>query len=548
MTIFNLVPMPSVPLSLTSGLEYAGTAVILAALFLICSIKPLAILQQCGYKNGKMFKWYCRKDNLLFQRYCLLFMMLALTTLLLGVSFLFLGEDVAFRITLLPFPFFCVLFYFLDKKYALKVPVNETERLKRLALVYFFLFAVILYIFIAVFNVVAFYTESALIGVWRYAPLSLAPFAIPAVMAAANGIDGLYETALNKKYVTHAKEKLAKSDAVKIGVTGSFAKTSVKNILSAMLKEKYIVLSTPSSYNTPMGIAKCVNEYVGAPYEVFIAEMGARNEGDIAELCEIVKPQYSILTGVCEQHLESFGNIETVVKTKGEIFFGTVQGGVVVIGKDENTEKLTLDDTRKAIWVGDKIVKDVLCTCEGTSFTLVYGDQELKISTKLLGKYTAQNIALAATLALQLGVTGEQVVAACKKLEYVPHRLQVIKKDGVTVVDDSYNANVKGAEQAVEVLQSFKGRKIIVTPGIVELGILEEKANAALGGLLVGLDEVILVGDTLVGAVKTGYLNAGGDKDVLHVVPTLQQAQDLLSELVQSGDAVLFLNDLPDVY
>ena len=535
-------------LQLPYSLEYAGYALILAALLFICSLKPLAILQQCAYKNGKMFKWYCRKDNLLFQRYCLLFMMIALTSGLLGVCFSFLGEDIAFRIALIPFPFFCILFYILDKKYALKVPVNETERLKRLALCYYLLSAIVLYLFIAIFNVAAYYIDLSLISVWKYVPLSLAPFAIPVLLAAANGVMSVYEGGKNKKYVTHAQDKLQKSGMIKVGITGSFAKTSVKNILSQMLREKYSVLATPASFNTPMGIAKCVNEYNGEPCEVFIAEMGARNKGDIKELCDIVQPDYSIITGVCAQHLESFKDIDTVVATKSEIILGTKEGGAVVIGKDENTLKITTDGTCKIVWVGEEIVQDLTADCHGTAFTLACGEEKLRIKTKLLGKHTAQNIALAATLALEMGVSGEQIISACEKLDYIPHRLQVIEKDGVTILDDSYNANVKGAHEAVAVLKSFTGRKIIVTPGIVEMGVLEESANVALGAALVGLDEVILVGDTLVGAVKTGYLDAGGDKDCVQVVPTLQKAQEILSQIVQSGDTVLFLNDLPDVY
>ena len=549
MQVLNLINTTSIPpLHFINTLEYAGYAIALAVLFLLCSIKPLAILQQCGYKNGKMLHWYSRKDNLLFQRYCLLFMMLALTSGLLGICFTFLGEEVSYRIALLPFPLFCILFYVLDKKYALKVPVNETERFKRLALVYVFLLAVIFYLFIAVFNVIAYYVEYDLVGIWRYVPLSLIPFALPAVVCAANALDGVYENARNKKYVNRAKEKLSRSGMIKIGVTGSFGKTSVKNILSRMLGEKYAVLSTPASYNTPMGIAKCVNESDLSAYEVFVAEMGARNIGDIAELCDIVKPDHSVLTGICAQHLESFKSIETVILAKSEIVLGTKNGGTVVVGRDENTQRVAVDSAHNAVWLGNEQIKDLVCSSKGTSFTLVYGEEEVKIHTKLLGKHTAQNIALAAALSLRLGITPEQIAAACEDLEYVPHRLQVIENGGVTVLDDSYNANVKGAEQAVEVLKSFDGRKIIVTPGIVEMGILEEKANENLGASLVGLDAIILVGDTLVGAVKSGYLSAGGDKERLQVVPTLRQAQALLAETVQSGDTVLFLNDLPDVY
>ena len=128
------------------------------------------------------------------------------------------------------------------------------------------------------------------------------------------------------------------------------------------------------------------------------------------------------------------------------------------------------------------------------------------------------------------------------------HRLQLTKSNGINILDDGYNANVKGARAALEVLRSFGGRKIIVTPGIVELGILEEKENRQFGELLAGLDLVILVGDTLVTPVKEGYLSAGGGAEKLIVRETLKDAQRELKSYLAKGDTVLFLNDLPDIY
>ncbi len=147
-----------------------------------------------------------------------------------------------------------------------------------------------------------------------------------------------------------------------------------------------------------------------------------------------------------------------------------------------------------------------------------------------------------------MGLTREEIAAGIEKLDYVPHRLQLYAAGGVNILDDAYNANVVGAEEAVKALKAFSGRKFVVTPGIVELGILEEGENAALGGKLVGLDLVILVGATLVTAVKRGYLAAGGEAEKLTVVPDLAAAQKILSETLQPGDTVLFLNDLPDIY
>lgn len=526
---------------LLHSLQYAGIAVSLATVFLLCTFKGMAALQQYGYRGEKAFRWYCRKDNMLFQRYCLLFLMLLLLSGFIGISTALFGVETAAILSLIPFIVFGLLFYFFDRKYALKVPLRGTDRVKRLAIVLFVLFVVVLYLLVGLCNVVAAMVKMPLVTVWKYVPLSFFPFLWFPLLLLANGLDSIYENAHNRKYVRLAQEKLKSDGKIRIGITGSYGKTSVKNILAAMLREKYAVLVTPASYNTPMGIARTVNEN-SEPYDVFISEMGARREGDIAELCALVEPDYSILTGVCAQHVESFGSVDAVLRTKSEIFSGTK--GVTFVGADEYTGMLDCGEK-----ISQENYRDVHCSADGTEFTFVYKGRELQLRTKLLGEHTAKNVALAAAMAIELGVTDEQIVRACASLDYIPHRLQVIRgENGVTVIDDSYNANVRSVESALAVLRLFPGKKTVVTPGIVELGILEEEENARLGGLLVGLDQVILVGDTLVGAVKNGYLAAGGDVDKICTEFTLDLAKERLARTLEAGDTVLFLNDLPDVY
>ena len=142
----------------------------------------------------------------------------------------------------------------------------------------------------------------------------------------------------------------------------------------------------------------------------------------------------------------------------------------------------------------------------------------------------------------------DEIVSAIGNLEFIEHRLQLIKANGVNILDDGYNSNVKGARAALEVLKTFGGRKIVVTPGLVELGVLEEEENALLGKDLVGFDLIILVGDTLVTAVKRGYVDGGGEEQKLIIKPNLAEAQEELKNFIQPDDTVLFLNDLPDVY
>ena len=239
---------------------------------------------------------------------------------------------------------------------------------------------------------------------------------------------------------------------------------------------------------------------------------------------------------------EGFYTLENIIKGKGEILENTKVKAVIAADCYEYfasypCEKVKCD-----------CVSDVVPDCDGTSFTLTLGGESKRVRTKLLGAHAANNIGLCAQCAYEMGVSFDDICASIASLEFVEHRLQLIKSNGVNIIDDGYNANVKGAEAALEVLKTFGGSKIVVTPGLVELGILDREENAALGAKLVGFDNIILVGDTLVGYVKEGYISAGGDPEKLRTVPTLYAAEEEIKGIIKKGDAVLFLNDLPDVY
>jgi hypothetical protein len=276
---------------------------------------------------------------------------------------------------------------------------------------------------------------------------------------------------------------------------------------------------------------------------LFVAEVGARRKGDVKELCEWIKPDFAAFTGVCNQHVETFGSLENVIKTKSEVF----DFAPVVVCGEGLKGALAPEHASKACFV-QNAVKNLQLFARETRFTLVLSGGEIDVCTKLLGEPAAENIALCATVCEKLGLSLDEIKQGVQKLDYIPHRLQLIEAGGAYILDDGYNANPKGAFEGIKALKRFEQRKVIVTPGIVETGVLEEQINADLGAALVGLDLVLLVGDTLVASVKNGYLAAGGNAENLRVYPTLDGARNALEEYLQAGDAVLFLNDLPDVY
>lgn len=520
--------------------------------FFAGSLKMFGALQQSNYRGKGFFRWLKRKDNLFYNRIVLWTMLSALLSALFAVCFSFAGETVAAGLSLLPLMLVSLLFFIADGKYALKVPLKTTGRIKRLAAVYVFFLAAFSFLGLSLLEFCGEVIGNPLVACFKFTPYSLFPLLLPAIFALSNAVSSPFENARNEKFVKRAGQVLNETKILRIAVVGSYGKTSVKNILKTLLSEKYSVIATPHSFNTPVGIAKTVTSKEFAGNEVLIAEMGARRAGDIKELCELVNPDFALFTGVCAQHVESFGSEENVLKGKCEILRGAkgpVYCGERLRERLENAEFLSEEEREKCVFACfSDVLKNVRLGCADTEFDLVLASGTAHIKTKLLGRHSAENIALAATLAEKLGLTAAEIEAGAAKLVPTPHRLELTENGGVYILDDSYNSNPLGAAEAIEALKRFQGRKFAVTPGLVETGILEEMLSRELGARLAGLDCVVLVGTTLVGAVKAGYLDQGGAAEKLLIVPTLDAAQKYLAETLSSGDAVLFLNDLPDAY
>lgn len=524
-------------------------SVVTACLLCFSTLKTLGAMQQSGYSGGGFWRWLKRKDNLQFNRLAVLALCLALSSTVTSLCFSFLGQKAALLISSVPFLALLLVFWRVDGKYALKVPIKRTGRFLRLFAVYFFFTACVSYILVALLAFLSEWNGSFIYGLVAYVPFAVMPVLLPFLLIAANAVAGVFENMRNKKFVKRAGQVLDERDILRIGVVGSYGKTSVKNILKTLLSEKYTVVATPESYNTPIGIAKTVFSPEFEGKQIFIAEMGARKTGDISELCALVKPDYAVFTGVCEQHIQGFGSMDGVWAEKSAILKCGAKKVVCGGGLRERLEAEFAGCIDETVLIEDG-ASEVELGAAATAFTLELYGEKVKVKTSLLGNAAVENIRLAARLCAELGMTAEEIVRGIEKLQPVPHRLQLIERNGVYILDDGYNCNPKGAEEAIGALGRFAGRKCIVTPGIVECGILEEKLNGELGEKLAraNFDKVILVGETLIGAVKKGYRAAEGDMQKLATVKTLDKAQELLSGWLQNGDAVLFLNDLPDVY
>ena len=375
---------------------------------------------------------------------------------------------------------------------------------------------------------------------------------IPFIVIAASFVTLPIEILNHKRYIKKAKAKLAEKAPIVVGITGSFGKTTAKNLLADMLKEKYTVLATPGSFNTPMGICRTVNDNLGDE-QVLIAELGARHKGDIKELCDIVSPRYGIITAVGDMHIATFGSVENVADAKFELAKAIGGDGFVVFnGYNARCAELYSRDTlcEKMLVGGESAVRydNLKISSDGTSFDLIIDGKSYGVKTAILGAHIAELASVCAAVALKLGVTPEQIAGAVGTAQPVEHRLQLVpsRDPSVAVIDDAYNSNPIGAKNALDVLGKFDGRKkIIISPGFVELGAIEKESNTALGGQIAGVcDYAFLIGSRAED-IKNGAIGAGMSEDNIKVFASRDEAVTALSEIA-GEKVVLFENDLPD--
>ncbi|MDX1590671.1 MAG: UDP-N-acetylmuramoyl-tripeptide--D-alanyl-D-alanine ligase [Balneolaceae bacterium] len=372
------------------------------------------------------------------------------------------------------------------------------------------------------------------------------------------------EKVIQNGFKKQARAKLDSLPNLKvIAITGSYGKTSTKFVIDAFLKERLNVCVTPGSYNTPMGICKVINNDLDAGHQVLILEMGARYPGNILELCNIARPDISVVTNVGLAHLETFGSQDVIAHEKGTLARELKPDGILVLNSDDERVKAMAQyrDDVKVVFAGkDGSVRanNISVSPEGTRFIMSWYDkdgelqEEESMQTPLLGSHNIQNLLLGAAIAREFGIRLKTVALAASRLEPVEHRLELKQRNGLTVIDDAFNSNPIGAKNAVDILASFTtGRKILITPGMIELGDMEYEENRKFGEHIAkaGLDLVILVGKEQTKAIAEGISSVQGDlNENVKVAGSLFEANDILQEFSEPGDVVLYENDLPDTY
>ncbi len=414
--------------------------------------------------------------------------------------------------------------------------------------------------------------------------------AAPWTLTLANRVLQPLQRSINRRYEQRAIGSLRDHNPLVVAITGSYGKTTTKFCVGAVLEADRPTLVTPESYNSYLGVLRTINEHLQPSHEAFVVEMGMFRRGDIAELCELVHPKIGVITAIGPMHLERLGSIEAIAAAKGELLDALPPDGhFVTNGADPRCLQLAarshvpvtlfevehppapadvaqapqapLSTTRTPLLSQKnnpptRVLATNVRLAEGrTTFTLAVDPPdgpEVEVSAGLLGAHNVSNLLAAAAVGHVLGMPLPRIAQGLAQVEAPAHRLQPIhnRAAGVVVIDDAYNSNPDGAAAALQVLREHPAtRRLLVTPGMVELGALEAELNRRFGEQAAAVcDIAILVGPARTAPIREGLIGAGLAESSIQVVRDIAEATTLLAGLTRAGDVILFENDLPDTY
>lgn len=382
----------------------------------------------------------------------------------------------------------------------------------------------------------------------------------------AHAILSPFDFLIKHALISKAKREIKSFPNLRIiGIAGSYGKTTMKELIFAVLSQKFKVLKTQNNINTPLGISRLISQSLTNDIQMLIVEMGEYYKGDIKKICEITQPDVSVVTGINEAHLERLGSLKNAISTIFE---------VVVNGKIDSTVALNADDvnvyqnykeyvkeTQKIILYGYKDQPDEFHIQnnnfdEASLFQTfeIYKNHSFVASFKtyLLGQYAIGNILGCFKIATELGMNIDDIKRGILEMKPIKHRLEPILNNNtnVLVIDDSYNGNPAGVEEAIQLLSKFTTRrKIFLTPGLVETSDKMEEIHYNIGIHLSKVaDKVILIKNSVTPFIAKGLTESGFNSENSILYNTVQEAHARLGEVLKPNDVILFQNDWPDNY
>ena len=502
--------------------------------------KSFYALQQNSYNaNHQYIKWVFKNPRKTFLTYELLFAAIA-------VGIYYLTKRVIL-LTLVFYLFSFILELLKIKKEQHKKKFVFTKRVFRLTCTT----TVILGVLLA--GIIYYFDEKYVM--YYYLALFLFGYLSFIIATIINIMNVPFERIVYLYYRTKAVNKLKSIPGLKvIGITGSYGKTSSKNILNAILQTSFNCYPSPKSFNTPYGLMNAINNGLDKFDEIFIAEMGAVHLRDIKILTDLVHPKYGIITTIGVAHLETFKTEENIQKGKFQLIENLPSDGVGVLNMDDPKQvSYKIKNNCKIIWIAidnkdaDYVATNIKLSGEGTTFDVKINDKIYNFKTVLLGKHNIYNILASIALGVELGVDPNKLALAIQGLKPIEHRLELKKYGNINIIDDAFNSNPVGSKMALEVLSYMDGKKIVVTPGMIELGPKEYEYNFKFGEYISEVcDEVILIGEKQTKPIYDGLINKNYDKKKIHILNDVKLAFPLIREL--KGDYILLENDLPDIF
>ena len=344
----------------------------------------------------------------------------------------------------------------------------------------------------------------------------------------AHGIVAWIEKIRFNGFVRQAQTKLERMDGlIVIGITASYGKTSIKNMLAHLLAAEYHTYATPRSVNTLAGVVKDINVDLPETTQVYVVEMGARAQGDIAQIATFVRPHYAVIGTIGPAHIAYFKTMESIRNTKMEILQSDrlKHAWVHVSAHATPTKTVTV--------FGEEIT-EIEATLEQTGFTL----GEDRHTAPVLGAFNAINLAAAVWVAREMGLSPEKINTRLATLKSVPHRLQRIDAGGKVILDDSFNGNIDGMMASFDLVTTWSGRKVLITPGLVEV---DEELNERVASKANEVFDLVIVSGDLNYPIFRRHIAP----ERLLRLATKQQMESMLAEHTRPGDLILFANDAP---
>lgn len=386
--------------------------------------------------------------------------------------------------------------------------------------------------------------------------------AVPFALTLATLILSPQEKATQKKFWNEAHAKLKALSPTIIGITGSYGKTSTKHLLGHVLELQAPTLITPGSVNTPMGISRIVREQLGAHHRFFVCEMGAYGPGSIARLCRLAPPDVGVITAIGMAHYERFKTLETVANAKFELAnAAAARDGAIVLAdsvlKFETARAFRMQYQARVVATGPDPYSEFRIlsagqTRDGIYAEVMWKDQLFNLRAPIFGEHHIGNMVIAFATACILGIAPADAILALHSAPQITHRLEVKEgPSGSRLIDDAYNSNPVGFASALKLLNDLRvdgGRRILVTPGMVELGTAHDEEHRKIG--LLARSSVDVLVPVLPERISTLIAAFTEDRPGAIVIPSqsFAAAQTWLNANVSAQDVVLLENDLPDLY